>query len=136
MQNAALERERFVGDLALTDDVRRTGQIKVADGEVLAVDIHVQRTAGNIDSDTLAADRALEGQNCDDAAGAGPAGVGEVLHASLKGFFHQMVRANQVIEIHVRALGEGRVTAQGLAQWAQLVKGQCLQAGHFDDGVG
>ena len=94
MQNAALERERFVGDLALTDDVRRTGQIKVADGEVLAVDIHVQCAAGDIDPDTLAADRALEGQNCDDAAGTGPAGVGEVLHAALKGLLHQMVRAN------------------------------------------
>ena len=57
------EMKRFVGDCALADDIRRAGQIKAADGEVLAVDIHIQRTAGNIDLDMLAADRALERQN-------------------------------------------------------------------------
>ena len=100
------ELQLLVSDLALADDVGGTGEIQAVDAAAVALRIDHQLTAGHIHLYAVAGDLALQGQHGYHRAGAGAAGVGEILHAPLKGALVQTVFTGDLIEVHVGSLGK------------------------------
>ena len=84
----------------------RPCEIEIPDGAALPVDVHRQRPAGHMNLHLTAADLSLKGERRYYAAGAGAAGVGEILHAPLEGALVKFILTGQLIEVDVGALGE------------------------------
>ncbi|MPM85020.1 hypothetical protein SDC9_132097 [bioreactor metagenome] len=126
----------LVGNFAFANDVGRPRKIQSRDMGAIPLRVHDEPPAGHIDLHALTRDLALKGQDGDHGAGAGAAGIGEVLHAPFKGSLIDGVLAGDLIEVHVGPLGKGGMMPHGTAQLPQLALVRVPQVPVGDHGVG
>ena len=92
--------------------------------------VNIQGTAGHIHPDVFSGDLSQQRQHSYHRAGTGAAGIGEVLHPPLIGALIYMVRADDLVKIHVSALGEILIEPQLTTQPEQCLRVEILQILH------
>ena len=94
--------QSLVGNLALADDVGGAGEKQIGDMSVsIPLYVNIQGTAGHIHPDVFSGDLAQQRQHSYHRAGTGAAGIGEVLHPPLIGALIYMVRADDLVKVHI-----------------------------------
>ena len=105
----------LVPNFTYADNVGGAGEPDALYRCALPVNGYPKGAAGDRYGYILAADQSFHGQSQDGGAGAGAAGVSEILYTALEGQLRYLVRPGNIVKVYIGSFGEGGVPPETAA---------------------